>query len=102
MRQALNTSPVNADGKLIPKAVPEVVHPVLVVPAGSIKNRGLVEVLVPPVKMEPFRVIPGVEAAPAAVKILGAASNAANPVPSASAAPWALRVNFRSAPPWVP
>lgn len=75
-KQALKTSPLNPEGALTPSMVPFVLQPLLVVPAGSIRNKGLVEVAVPPLKTDPARVTEGVEAAPEVENTLAEASRA--------------------------
>ena len=56
--------PAKATAELIPKPVPAVLHPVEVVPAGSIKSCGLVVVASPPLNQVPVSSDTGVEAAP--------------------------------------
>ena len=65
------------EGAFTPNNVPSVDHPVLVVPAGSIRNSGFVVVAVPPVKTVPVTDIAGVDAAPLTVKMFACPSRVA-------------------------
>ena len=57
--------PANPLAALSPSPVPDVLHPVDVVPVGSMRSWGLVVVAEPPVNLVPVRLPGGTEAAPA-------------------------------------